>query len=119
MIRRPPRSTLFPYTTLFRSPGCSCLLPRIGLHAVLIEIAAVAVVDHDGRKRLDLETPDRLRAEILVGDDLDALHEPREHGAGAPDGAEVDAFVLLECILDRLRAGALAHGGLEPQLDQR
>src|SRR2546430_12646013 len=27
MIRRPPRSTLFPYTTLFRSqrPGCSTL----------------------------------------------------------------------------------------------
>src|SRR5260370_28686425 len=25
MIRRPPRSTLFPYTTLFRSPGhCPC-----------------------------------------------------------------------------------------------
>src|SRR5258707_9960605 len=23
MIRRPPRSTLFPYTTLFRSPGCA------------------------------------------------------------------------------------------------
>src|SRR2546430_9096330 len=23
MIRRPPRSTLFPYTTLFRSPKCS------------------------------------------------------------------------------------------------
>src|SRR3712207_9351945 len=23
MIRRPPRSTLFPYTTLFRSPGVS------------------------------------------------------------------------------------------------
>src|SRR2546427_6660279 len=26
MIRRPPRSTLFPYTTLFRS-GCALLLP--------------------------------------------------------------------------------------------
>src|SRR2546427_7229420 len=26
MIRRPPRSTLFPYTTLFRSP-CCCLRP--------------------------------------------------------------------------------------------
>src|SRR5256885_14963719 len=24
MIRRPPRSTLFPYTTLFRSPGRFC-----------------------------------------------------------------------------------------------
>src|SRR5687768_18010661 len=23
MIRRPPRSTLFPYTTLFRSSGCA------------------------------------------------------------------------------------------------
>src|SRR2546430_12506956 len=23
MIRRPPRSTLFPYTTLFRSPPCT------------------------------------------------------------------------------------------------
>src|SRR2546427_8081310 len=24
MIRRPPRSTLFPYTTLFRSPSSAC-----------------------------------------------------------------------------------------------
>src|SRR5438093_7192018 len=29
MIRRPPRSTLFPYTTLFRSPGLSSLSRRI------------------------------------------------------------------------------------------
>src|SRR5438105_9213924 len=28
MIRRPPRSTLFPYTTLFRSSGRRCLPPR-------------------------------------------------------------------------------------------
>src|SRR2546429_5849066 len=29
MIRRPPRSTLFPYTTLFRSPGrCRAAPPR-------------------------------------------------------------------------------------------
>src|SRR3712207_7329130 len=27
MIRRPPRSTLFPYTTLFRSPQVSCSEP--------------------------------------------------------------------------------------------
>src|SRR2546426_3987785 len=33
MIRRPPRSTLFPYTTLFRSPGAvvSAALRRDGL----------------------------------------------------------------------------------------
>src|SRR3712207_8428615 len=37
MIRRPPRSTLFPYTTLFRSCAvdsstCSCTPSRPGLH---------------------------------------------------------------------------------------
>src|SRR5688572_32354700 len=31
MIRRPPRSTLFPYTTLFRSEHCRCA--RIGADA--------------------------------------------------------------------------------------
>src|SRR2546422_4163293 len=33
MIRRPPRSTLFPYTTLFRSP--SGAIVRIALFAIL------------------------------------------------------------------------------------
>src|SRR5260221_3566612 len=28
MIRRPPRSTLFPYTTLFRSGAAACLFPQ-------------------------------------------------------------------------------------------
>src|SRR2546427_12337848 len=28
MIRRPPRSTLFPYTTLFRSLGAHCLCEK-------------------------------------------------------------------------------------------
>src|SRR2546429_7156127 len=30
MIRRPPRSTLFPYTTLFRSPDISSEIPGEG-----------------------------------------------------------------------------------------
>src|SRR5258707_8360652 len=41
MIRRPPRSTLFPYTTLFRSLG------GVGVHPRL-------VVDHPGN-RLDAD----------------------------------------------------------------
>src|SRR5256885_4316438 len=51
MIRRPPRSTLFPYTTLFRSPGHAHALAlqhlddhRIALRA---EIAAVFVALSD------------------------------------------------------------------------
>src|SRR2546429_2734750 len=34
MIRRPPRSTLFPYTTLFRSPGGRCLSRSQGAEPV-------------------------------------------------------------------------------------
>src|SRR3712207_7479384 len=33
MIRRPPRSTLFPYTTLFRSPGVGSLLLEVRVAA--------------------------------------------------------------------------------------
>src|SRR2546422_7017555 len=33
MIRRPPRSTLFPYTTLFRSPLPAALPPLLFIHA--------------------------------------------------------------------------------------
>src|SRR3712207_8964326 len=42
MIRRPPRSTLFPYTTLFRSAGVG---PRLGM------LRAVPRGHGDGRHR--------------------------------------------------------------------
>src|SRR3712207_7994829 len=53
MIRRPPRSTLFPYTTLFRSPGGRAL---VGLDVARVVVrldleghrVAVADVDHAG-----------------------------------------------------------------------
>src|SRR5688572_32485325 len=35
MIRRPPRSTLFPYTTLFRSPHTLVAAEGVGRHVVL------------------------------------------------------------------------------------
>src|SRR2546430_4736933 len=35
MIRRPPRSTLFPYTTLFRSLSSGCGSVRLEIHAFL------------------------------------------------------------------------------------
>src|SRR2546426_9270306 len=36
MIRRPPRSTLFPYTTLFRS-GCVQLVNELGLSLAIVQ----------------------------------------------------------------------------------
>src|SRR3712207_7634124 len=35
MIRRPPRSTLFPYTTLFRSQGWPSLLVQLSIVSVM------------------------------------------------------------------------------------
>src|SRR5256885_2501803 len=53
MIRRPPRSTLFPYTTLFRSPAASCsgfttttwkkVLPGMGADGVKVTTAPFTV----------------------------------------------------------------------------
>src|SRR3712207_7258117 len=42
MIRRPPRSTLFPYTTLFRS-GLALAGARVGVRALTADRQALAV----------------------------------------------------------------------------
>src|SRR3712207_9452642 len=50
MIRRPPRSTLFPYTTLFRSPGVPSLdavdnvIPYIGSEEEKIETETLKIL---------------------------------------------------------------------------
>src|SRR3712207_6929825 len=40
MIRRPPRSTLFPYTTLFRSDSIPRLLVKLSIPAILSMLVA-------------------------------------------------------------------------------
>src|SRR2546427_9479786 len=51
MIRRPPRSTLFPYTTLFRSIGNVVLLQRAPAEQRHVEEAVVVRDPHVGRDR--------------------------------------------------------------------
>src|SRR3712207_8580361 len=47
MIRRPPRSTLFPYTTLFRSPATSALAPVGEISDLLVsELAKLGSPDN-------------------------------------------------------------------------
>src|SRR5256884_3437945 len=64
MIRRPPRSTLFPYTTLFRSVErhrrhLELALQRAAVQRLdvreLVEVAPVARVDLPGRERPEHE----------------------------------------------------------------
>src|SRR2546427_3007293 len=47
MIRRPPRSTLFPYTTLFRSPV------DFGNASTFVETTSQSVIAADGRRFLE------------------------------------------------------------------
>src|SRR5256886_17387638 len=54
MIRRPPRSTLFPYTTLFRSlPVTSCTLHEDGIEPLVsaegVRCFSMALLLEDGR----------------------------------------------------------------------
>src|SRR5204863_7498747 len=56
MIRRPPRSTLFPYTTLFRS---SALFPGLLLAYQLLEGSAIQLLAFHERKSQLVELLDR------------------------------------------------------------
>src|SRR2546426_2919192 len=64
MIRRPPRSTLFPYTTLFRSAGEHLPgTPHPALHLVAHEQDAVPIAQLPQRRQITRRghhvTPDR------------------------------------------------------------
>src|SRR3712207_6930385 len=54
MIRRPPRSTLFPYTTLFRSPGGveEAQGPRVALAVLLVAVEADGLEREHAEHRL-------------------------------------------------------------------
>src|SRR5438876_5836487 len=55
MIRRPPRSTLFPYTTLFRSIYCSGQNAKDGLLQTKADLAAHgSIVTSQARQLIDL-----------------------------------------------------------------
>src|SRR2546428_1830062 len=56
MIRRPPRSTLFPYTTLFRSPSHGARAGLADQSIVLDSAAAQAAVAAEDRKSTRLNS---------------------------------------------------------------
>src|SRR5260370_1490679 len=101
MIRRPPRSTLFPYTTLFRSPSPLKFIPE------------------------SLSLP--LKAEQYVsqssGDRFSPLHFHPEHAAGVEFDARTRAYHgdQLGRVQGRFRmeaygdAGSLTLDGGDPQ----
>src|SRR5256885_7271458 len=65
MIRRPPRSTLFPYTTLFRSPKRVALIEQklAGTKAGLEKARAAVKTDEAARRKYETAITD-LRGKI-------------------------------------------------------
>src|SRR4029078_7683163 len=77
MIRRPPRSTLFPYTTLFRSPAGAD--------------GAAAFTDREPEAVFHRDRVDQLDGHLDVVPAHQHLHPPGEvRGAGDVGGAEVE-----------------------------
>src|SRR2546430_14031947 len=89
MIRRPPRSTLFPYTTLFRSVR----LARRGIHELRRESEILCRLVED-----DAEADERHAARRGHGGDGGALHVDGDRaerggcrlGGGTPDDLLAD-----------------------------
>src|SRR2546425_9762552 len=86
MIRRPPRSTLFPYTTLFRSP-------RQGQDVLPLEVRP-AVDSPVLRRRSGVGLPERL-AQLLHAPD-EELPRSEEHTSELQSLAYLVCRLLLE-----------------------
>src|SRR5256885_9823994 len=72
MIRRPPRSTLFPYTTLFRSQvapgprGVDPLPARGAGHRPLLELAEFRLIHRSEEHTSELQSPCNLVCRLLL-----------------------------------------------------
>src|SRR2546430_13262539 len=92
MIRRPPRSTLFPYTTLFRSPS-GYIHARMSCHrcnriGASIYPRAIAQPHEDKLKRLrseehtsELQSQSNLVCRLLLEKKNKTKHTPSADGA--------------------------------------
>src|SRR3712207_7576616 len=102
MIRRPPRSTLFPYTTLFRSPEwtyASLAISAAGAVVVPIYPTNSArecawVAGDSGAKAVICDTPDEVAKIGRIRGELDARSE--EHTSELQSRQYLVCRLLLE-----------------------
>src|SRR5258708_31651748 len=68
MIRRPPRSTLFPYTTLFRShqPALAFRLGKIAELGARMHDRVIVEHDRSEEHTSELQSPDHLVCRLLL-----------------------------------------------------
>src|SRR3712207_9281376 len=81
MIRRPPRSTLFPYTTLFRSPAAS----PVSLTCIA---RCTSAADDEGAPMIEIRNLTKVYGATRAVDDLTVtVHAGRVTGFLGPNGA--------------------------------
>jgi len=104
MIRRPPRSTLFPYTTLFRSEVIGNRRAQLAKRFVLVpaprDKPAFAVFDVGERAKpiaLDFVDPVRMIERLRPARQAHRLEE-RQHGGSLAEYARGMHFPLAICI---------------------
>src|SRR2546430_10699494 len=95
MIRRPPRSTLFPYTTLFRSDP-----PRVGENAACSD---PQVIDHQARYDDDGEVVERDQSQAAG-----AKARSEEHTSELQSQSNLVCRLLLEKKKYKVKRVALA-----------
>src|SRR5688572_31916843 len=91
MIRRPPRSTLFPYTTLFRSgPDPDVLSPAAHPHVPAGEVIGGVGAEHRGGDALPVHVVDLERAAAALRRErsADAERRPERQYHGPADHSE-------------------------------
>src|SRR5438270_12544740 len=122
MIRRPPRSTLFPYTTLFRSRLVAGRFTGRDRSAAAIDDAALGQVvgSHLHRHRITGEDADVVLAHLArdVGGDYVAvlqLHPESRIGQGLDDLAfHLDRVFFGHIALNGFRGRELEHKARSP-----
>src|SRR3712207_7879889 len=94
MIRRPPRSTLFPYTTLFRSP------PVAGLGPVALD----RVEDRDRRP---VQRQDPQRAVARVAAQVDAAARERQRSEEHTSELQSRQYLVCRLLLEKKKNSPL------------
>src|SRR5438067_13332612 len=117
MIRRPPRSTLFPYTTLFRSRGCGDSAGTFGVGAAEDRDVIGAVSFVKDAARAGSAHVFVLGVSLGAGDALLASARDRRIDGVVADSSWADERVQLER-MSTLQAGPLSLPllGYEPSL---
>src|SRR5258708_9310443 len=102
MIRRPPRSTLFPYTTLFRSP-CELADPAHQLD-VSLGVAPDVELDRSEEHTSELQSPDHLVCRLLLEKKTTTNNSQPATKLTSSNGTKPRSTLSTRLVLTRTRA---------------